>query len=241
MFYVGNSILVVGVRGLDALVHVLHLAVDLGDLARALEHLLVDALGQLRLVDLVADIVLKARPEVHRDRAQLDLRPHVFRPVGEVDGNLDIHVQRAITVVVGRLNVVLLFDDLHIRLPCQHLAHAVDVVDVAANDAHARDVVDVRPRGLDRKRQATLDELGDDALLRFDAPVDVVDGISRIEDVELAVEDVEFQRELPDGGVVEILHDEKVVRVLAEGQTVGTSVHLQTSVFRSILTVAPLV
>lgn len=69
--YVGDSILVVGIRGLDALVHVLHLAVDLSDLARAFEHLLVDALGQLRFVDLVADIVLKARPEVHGDRAQL--------------------------------------------------------------------------------------------------------------------------------------------------------------------------
>lgn len=87
--------------------------------------------------------MLKARPEVHGDRAQLDLRHDVFRPVGEVDGHLDVHVQRAVAVVVRRLDVVLLFDDLHIRLPRQHLAHAVDIVDVAANDAHARDVVDV--------------------------------------------------------------------------------------------------
>lgn len=58
-------------------------------------------------------------------------------------------MQRAVAVVVRRLDVVLLFDDLHIRLPRQHLAHAVDIVDVAANDAHARDVVDVFSRGLD--------------------------------------------------------------------------------------------
>ena len=185
--------------------------------------------------------MLKARPEVHGDRAQLDLRHDVFRPVGEVDGHLDVHVQRAVAIVVRRLDVVLLFDDLHIRLPRQHLTHAVDIVDVAANDAHARDVVDVFSRGLDRERQAALDELGDDARLRFDASVDVVDGVSRVEDIEFAVEDVEFQRELPNRRVIEILHDKKVMRIFAEGQVVCASVHLQTSVFRSNLSITPLV
>lgn len=45
--------------------------------------------------------------------------------------------------------------------------------------------------------------------LRFDAPVDVVDGVSRVEDIELAVEDVEFQRELPNRRVIEILHEQE--------------------------------
>ena len=65
--------------------------------------------------------------------------------------------------------------------------------------------------------------------MRFDASVDVVDGVSRVEDVELAVEDVEFQRELPNRRVIEILHDKKVMRIFAECGAVPRSIHSEPS------------
>ena len=45
-------------RGFDPPIHLLHLPVNFGDLARACKHLLVDALRQLCLINLIPDIVL---------------------------------------------------------------------------------------------------------------------------------------------------------------------------------------
>ena len=66
-------------------------------------------------------------------------------------------------------------------------------------------------------------------LMAFVLSVPMQDGVSRVEDVELAVEDVEFQRELPNRRVIEILHDKKVMRILAEHDAVPRSIHSEPS------------
>lgn len=44
-------------------------------------------------------------------------------------------------------------------------------------------------------------------------PVDVMNGIACIKNIEFTVENIEFQRELPNRRVIEILHDKKVMRI----------------------------
>ena len=58
----------------------------------------------------------------------------------------------------------------------------------------------------------------------------MVDGVARIEDVEFAVEDIKFQRELLDRRTVEIAQQEKIMRVFSEPGSVGASVHVPSSV-----------
>ena len=59
-------------------------------------------------------------------------------------------------------------------------------------------------------------QLGKKTLRRLQPAFDVVDGVSRVEDVELAVEDVKFQRKLLDCRAVEVAQQEKIMRVLAK-------------------------
>ena len=63
----------------------------------------------------------------------------------------------------------------------------------------------------------------------FDASVDVMIGISFIKNIEFTVENIEFQRELPNRRVIEILHDKKVMRILAEPAAVPRSIHSEPS------------
>ncbi|MCI7637684.1 MAG: hypothetical protein MSS53_08720, partial [Oscillibacter sp.] len=62
-----------------------------------------------------------------------------------------------------------------------------------------------------------------------DAPVDVMNGIACIKNIEFTVENIEFQRELPNRRVIEILHDKKVMRILAECGAVPRSIHSEPS------------
>ena len=63
----------------------------------------------------------------------------------------------------------------------------------------------------------------------FDASVDVMNGIACIKNIEFTVENIEFQRELPNRRVIEILHDEKVMRIFAECGAVPRSIHSEPS------------
>ncbi|MED9886136.1 MAG: hypothetical protein UE630_00845, partial [Oscillospiraceae bacterium] len=62
-----------------------------------------------------------------------------------------------------------------------------------------------------------------------DAPVDVMNGIACIKNIEFTVENIEFQRELPNRRVIEILHDKKVMRIFAECGAVPRSIHSEPS------------
>ena len=96
-------------------------------------------------------------------------------------------MQGAVAIVVRRFDIVLPLDDLQILLALDHLRHAVDVVDVAAHDAHARNIVDILHGGLQRQGQALLQELCRDALGGFDAAFNMVDGIACVQHVEFTV------------------------------------------------------
>ena len=63
----------------------------------------------------------------------------------------------------------------------------------------------------------------------FDASVDVMNGIACIKNIEFTVENIEFQRELPNRRVIEILHDKKVMRIFAECGAVPRSIHSEPS------------
>ena len=139
-------------------------------------------------------------------------------------------MQGAVAVVVRRADIVLPLDDLDVLLPLEHLGHAVHIVDIAAHDAHARDVVHAFPRRLDRQRQSLFAQLRGDAGGGLDAAFDVVDGVARVEDAELAVEHLELECELLDGGFIEVVHELKVMRVFIEGRLPFDLIHVHPSV-----------
>ena len=101
-------------------------------------------------------------------------------------------MQGAVAIVVRRFDIVLPLDDLQILLALDHLRYAVDVVDVAAHDAHARNIVDILHGGLQRQGQALFQQLGHDALGGFYAALDMVDGVACIQHVEFAVQNLKF-------------------------------------------------
>ena len=56
-----------------------------------------------------------------------------------------------------------------------------------------------------------------------------MNGIACIKNIEFTVENIEFQRELPNRRVIEILHDKKVMRIFAECGAVPRSIHSEPS------------
>ena len=104
-------------RCFDSAVHILHLTVDFRYLFGAVEHFLVDSLRQLGLIHLIPDVVLKACPEIHGNRAKLDLRYHILRSVRKIYRDTGVEMQGTVAVVVRLLDIVLLFENLHILLP----------------------------------------------------------------------------------------------------------------------------
>ena len=73
----------------------------------------------------------------------------ILRPVGEIHRHTDIEMERAVAVIIRRFDIVLPLDDLNILLPLEHFGNAVDIVDVAAHHAHARDVVRINKQYYD--------------------------------------------------------------------------------------------
>ena len=69
------------------------------------------------------------------------------------------------------------------------------------------------------------------AVDRFNKVIELTSGGNAIlpDFIIKSVEDVEFQRELPNRRVIEILHDKKVMRIFAECGAVPRSIHSEPS------------
>ena len=72
-------------------------------------------------------------PEIHCDRADLDLGDDMLRSVRKIYGDADIQMQRTIAVIIRRFDIILPFDDLQILLPLQHPGNPVYIVNIACH------------------------------------------------------------------------------------------------------------
>ena len=111
-------------------------------------------------------------------------------------------MQAAIAVWLGMLYVVLLGDQKDVVLFEQAVSHDVDIFFKGADDADARNVVEVFLHRLQRYRKPAALELLGDALWRFEAALYGVDGVIGAAGVELRVEDVELGLYLHQGALV---------------------------------------
>ena len=129
-------------------------------------------------------------------------------------------MQGTVAVVVRCFDVVLALDKLHIRLPQQHFLHAVNVVDIAAHDPNAGDVVDVLFRRFQRSRKPLALQLLQYALRRFQAAFDVVDGTAGKFDAEFVVEHLQAHLHFFYRSVIKMLKLQKLLIVPVKNSAV---------------------
>ena len=127
---------------------------------------------------------------------------------------MDIQMKRTITIIVRRLNIILSLDDLNVCLSFQHFRHPVHIIDVAAHNARTGNIVYVPPRHLQGRRKSFLHELRRNAFGRFDAALNMMNGISRIVNLEIIVQNLKLQSQLLDGRIIEISHQEDIMGVI---------------------------
>ena len=118
------------------------------------------------------------------------------------------------------------FDDLDILLQLQHLRHPVHIVDITAHYPDTGDIIDVLPRCLNGQRQPFIQQLGRKAFHRLYASLNVVNGVSCIEYLELIVQYFKFQRQLLYRGIIEVLHELYLIWIITKYGSEFCSYHL---------------
>ena len=146
--------------------------------------------------------MLETGPPVHRDRAELDLDLHEPFLIVQEDGGLHDQVQAAVAVGLGVCDIVFAFDERNIILAQQRVGQFIDVRRVRADDAHARDVVEVLLDALHRQGVAAAGELFHDALRGFETGLDRFDGVAVVLQGQLLVEHVELGLHLHDRAAI---------------------------------------
>ena len=172
-----------------ALVDVLHLPVHLVD-GVAAQAKAVALLRAPVTVGFIPQLVLQAGPHIHGDGAQLDLHRQLQRPLRDDNGHLHDQVQAAVAGFLGGLDIVRFADHAEGLGPGQQAAEIVDIVQVVADDPHARHVLDVGVDIVDGQVIAPAPEFFGGALQGFDAVLDVVDGRVVVQAGELLVQDL---------------------------------------------------
>jgi hypothetical protein len=183
------------VRGRRRAVHLpvqtFHPRVELGRRAGGIRQL-VEQLRRHLAVVLVVDLVLEARPEVHRDRPDLHLDADGVRPRRQEHRHLHDEVQALVAVLLRLGDVVLDADDAHVLLGGEQLGDPVGVRDEAAGDAHAGDVGDGLPDRVERGLDALAAHLVHHAVEALEPARDVLDGVVGMRLAEFLAQDREF-------------------------------------------------
>ena len=173
----------------------LHARVELRSRVCGIREPVEEFLRHLAVV-LVIDLVLEARPEVHRDRADLHLDGHRVRARREEHRHLDDEVQALVAVVLRLGDVVLHLQHLDVALHRQQLGEPVGVGHEAACHPHAGDVGDGLADRVERGLDSLALHLGDDAVEALQSAGDVLDGVVVVVLAELLTEDRELRDHL---------------------------------------------
>ena len=91
-------------------------------------------------VGFITQLVFKARPVIHRDGAELHFDRRVMCPGGQEYRHGVNHVETAIAILLGVLDVILDAQHLDIRLRRQVVRNRVHVIAVVANHADTGDI-----------------------------------------------------------------------------------------------------
>src|SRR5699024_9838533 len=122
----------------DLVVQTLHGHIEsIGGLG-SLFQLVQQVLGNVLRV-LVVNLVFQTRPEVHRDRTDLDLHRNLRTAVRHVYRGFHDQVQASVTVRLGNVDVILDLSDHHVFVPDEHVPDRVHVGDETAGDPDPRD------------------------------------------------------------------------------------------------------
>ncbi|CDN43305.1 hypothetical protein BN871_CT_00050 [Paenibacillus sp. P22] len=130
-----------------------HLRVEVECRFRCLAQPQLHFLRQALLV-LVVERMLDRRPEIHRQRSDLNLGKHFLEADRRLHRILDDHVIAAVAAVLEVGDVILLVDQLQILPGADDCSDTQDVVDELAHDADACDVLDARLQLVHRHVQA---------------------------------------------------------------------------------------
>ena len=191
------------VIGHDLVLDALHAKVQKFDLLGTIAKLVGECFCPLRRkVVLIVELMLEARPEVHRDGSELYLDLHVAFLVFKEDRYLDDEMQAPVTARLRILDVVLPGDQGDVVLRKKCIGYLVDVVREGADDAYAGDVVDVLLDRAQVQRDVLPSHLTEQAVDRLDSACDVLDRVTLEFDGEGFVEDVELRFDFHDRAAV---------------------------------------
>lgn len=160
--------------------------------------------------------VFDAGPEVHRDRAKLHFHIHILLLAREKDRNPQDQMKAAIPVLLGRSNVVLLLQDLHVVLHVEGIPDAVNIVYERADHADARHVIDRILDVLDRKGNALHLEFSINAAGRLEPALNIFKRISAILQRHFLIEDLQLGPHLGHRAVKIHHHDLKLLRLFRD-------------------------
>ena len=196
--------------------NMLHVSVQRGDTVGCVQKLAVKLFGNVRGF-LVAQLVFQAGPEVHGDGADLYLHGQNELAFAQKHRHLHNQVQAAVAVWLGRGDVVARLYQPDIVLSGEQLADGVGIVEVGANHADARNVVQIVHCRLRGDGQPLAFELLGNALRAFDPAFHMMDRVAAVAHLELVVQNFQLGTHLPQRGLVAAFHDDIILCNIAQG------------------------
>ena len=94
--------------------------------------------------------MLQTRPEIHRDRPDLDLHFRVHNAVRKKDRNRHEHMIAFVSALFRVLDIIFDRHDFQIALVSDHLRQSVNIRRKRTDQPHACNVVDIPDHILDR-------------------------------------------------------------------------------------------
>ena len=152
-----------------------------------------------RKIVLIVELVLKACPEIHRDRSELYFDLHVALLVLKEDRHLDDQVKASISARLRILDIVLSCDQGDVVLCEKSTCDLIDIIREGADHAHAGYVVDVFFDGGEIEGYVLLSHLTEQAVDGLHSRLDALDRVSLELYREGLVEDPEFRFDLHEG------------------------------------------
>jgi hypothetical protein len=108
----------------DLIIETQHLFIQIRNKMSALYQFVLDVLRRIAF-ELVMNLVLKARPEIHRNSPYLNLYLGINNPVGKIYRNSDYHVIALISARLRKSDIVLDGKNLDILLMLDHVSNTV--------------------------------------------------------------------------------------------------------------------
>ena len=208
------SSLYIGSVAFKDIFYVLHTAVPLSTLVSALFQVIGEQVqlvwGQVLFV---AQLMLKACPEVHGDGAELHLSLHKALLVLKENGHSHDKVETSVPVGLGVLYVVLFLDESNVVLLKEAVGEAVDVLDEGTDYPYAGNIAYITLDSFHIPRDMPGQYLAEDTGVALDPGLNEFNGVALAVEGELLIEYAEFGLDLHNCALViceELLHGDHI-------------------------------